>query len=251
MAYRVEELAAAAEIRVDTLRFYQARGILQAPTRVGRTALYDDSHLERLRRIRALQQQGFSLAQIRRIVGEATDRQPDPLLSALVEESIGERTLTRAELAAEAGIPDALVRAAEAAGLVEPLLVDGEERFSGADLAMARAALAILEAGFPLQALLEQAVAHARNVRALCDAAIELFDEHVRKGGPARGDAQAISAAFRALLPQVTRLVALHFERTLVNRALNRLEGKEEREDFEAALAVTEAARLEVKVAWR
>ena len=67
MEYRVEELAAAGGIRVDTLRFYQSRGLLPPPLRRGRTAIYDDTHLETLRRIRGLQRDGFSLAQIRRL----------------------------------------------------------------------------------------------------------------------------------------------------------------------------------------
>jgi hypothetical protein len=116
---------------------------------------------------------------------------------------------------------------------------------------MARAGLAILEAGFPLQSLLEQAVSHAHNVQQVCDAAIELFDQHVRKSGPAAGNPQAITAIFRELLPRVTRIVALHFQRTLVNRALNRLAGRGDDEVLAAALAAAESGRLEVDVSWR
>lgn len=250
MEFRVEELAAAAGVRVDTLRFYQGQGLLPAPDRRGRTAIYGDDHLSRLRRIRDLKQQGFKLAQIRRVL-EADAADPVPLLQALVEQGVGSRTLTRGELAAETGVPEVLIRAAVSAGLVEPLRVNGEERFGESDLELARAGLALLAAGFPLQSLLGQAVGHARHVDALCDAAIDLFDEHVRKSGPAAGDMQAIGDVFRDLLPQVTRLVALHFQRTLVTRALNRLRGKEEVEALEAALRATEAARLEVEVAWR
>jgi hypothetical protein len=45
--------------------------------------------------------------------------------------------------------------------------------------------------------------------------------------------------------------VALHFQHTLVNRALRRLKTKEEREAFQAAIAATEAQSLEVDVTWR
>jgi hypothetical protein len=94
-------------------------------------------------------------------------------------------------------------------------------------------------------------VTHARNVQELCDAAIDLFDDHVRKTGPAANDPTAITGVFRALLPQVTRLVALHFQRTLVSRALSRLEGKSQRDELEAALAATGSAQLDVEVTWR
>ena len=61
---RVEEIAARAGVRVDTIRFYQFRGLLPRPRREGRIALYVDGHLERLRNIRRLVDQGFTLAQI-------------------------------------------------------------------------------------------------------------------------------------------------------------------------------------------
>lgn len=54
MEYRVEALAAAAGIRVDTVRFYQSRGLLPKPGRRGRLAIYEADHLQRLRRIRTL-----------------------------------------------------------------------------------------------------------------------------------------------------------------------------------------------------
>ncbi len=248
MEYRVEELASSAGVGVDTVRFYQARGLLPKPDRRGRIAIYADTHLERLRRIRALHDQGFTLAQIRRVLDRDGEAAAEPLLAALMAESVGARSLSRAELAAEAGVPEALIRAAEAARLIEPIQLDGEERFSESDLEMGRAALAILGAGFPLHALLEIAVHHAAHVRAVADSAIDLFDEHVRKHGA--NPEPVITDAFRELMPQVTKLVALHFQRTLVGRALERLAaaGDSERGHLEQALADT-AQRLEVE--WR
>ena len=108
MDYRVEEIAAAAGIRVDTLRFYQGRGLIPPPRRVGRVAIYGETHLERLRRIRSLQRQGFTLAQIRQVFEPTAQRGADEaLLAALVKESVGERTLTRAELATKLKISEA------------------------------------------------------------------------------------------------------------------------------------------------
>jgi len=249
MEYRVEELAAAAGLPVDTIRFYQARGLLPSPQRVGRTAIYDEAHLERLRRVRALLADGVPLALIKRLLDQEPGAGPDPLVAALVQAQLGERTYTRAELAREAGIPEPLVQAAQSAGLVAPMRVGGEERYSDADLGMARAAFSILQAGLPLDELLSIAVDHARGVQAVAERAIDLFDRFVRRGGEAAGQSDAITAAFQALLPTVTRLVALHFQRTLVSRALARLEGRGDSEALGAALAAVESARLEV--AWR
>jgi len=249
MDYRVEEIAARAGLRVDTIRFYQFRGLLPRPRREGRAAFYDDAHLERLRRIRGFVDQGFTLAQIKRLLEREDESEDRPLLEALVEERVGERTFSRAELAAEAGIPEELIGAAEASGLVQPLQIEGQERFGAADRDMARAALRILDAGFPLNELLALAVQHARSVQEVAERAIDLFDDHVRKAAAERGDTGEVTEAFRDLLPQLSRLVALHFQRTLVSRALKRLEGRDEDDDLRAALAATESSNLEI--AWR
>jgi DNA-binding transcriptional MerR regulator len=249
MDYRVEEIAARAGVRVDTIRFYQFRGLLPRPRREGRIALYDDAHLERLRRIRELVDQGFTLAQIKRLLEQESEADDRPLLDALVEEQLGERTFSRSELAAEAGIPEALIGAAETSGLVHPLRIQGEERFSAADRDMARSALRILDAGFPLNELLALAVQHARSVQEISDRAIDLFDDHVRKKAAQREDADQVTEAFRELLPELTRLVALHFQRTVVSRALQRLAGRGEDHELRAALVATESSNLEI--AWR
>jgi DNA-binding transcriptional MerR regulator len=244
MEYRVEELAAVAGVAVDTIRFYQSQRLLAPPARRGRVVVYDDAHLDRLRRIRDLKRQRLTLEQIRRVLDRPEQQ---PLLTALVAESRGGQLFTRRELAAAAGVPEPLLFAAESAGLLEPVVLDGEPRFSEADLEMARSGLRILEAGFPMQELLGLAARHRDHVVAICEAAIDLFDAHVRRRGDP--EAESISGAFRALLPQVTILVARHFQRTLVTRALERLEHADEREALEAAVAATESARLEV--AWR
>ncbi len=260
MEYRVEELARAADSSVDTIRFYQGKGLLSPPLRRGRCAIYRDSHLDRLRTIRELSERGFSLALIKRAL-DGAEAPPNPaaekplepadaeLLSTLVVESLGPRGFLREELALEAGVPEEFVRAVQAAGLLSALRVDGEERWSAADLEMLRTGHAILNAGFPLDQFLELAGTHAGNTRAMVDQAIELFDRHLRKGPGAQAAPEATSEAFKLLLPQVTKLVALHFQRTLVARALARLAGNPEDPHFESALAALESARLEVS--WR
>jgi len=248
MDYRIEELAARSGLRVDTIRYYQGNGLLPPPRREGRIAVYDDGHLERLARIRALVRDGLSLALIRRVLSAEKRRARDrePLLSALVAEQVGGRTLSRAELAAEAGIPEALITAARAAGLVEPIRVGDEERYGESDLQMARAALALLAAGIPLNELTELAVRQARATQEIAERAIDLFDTHVRKGGAGDADPTPITAAFRDLLPQATRLVALFFQRTIVSRALARLDGSGDNTALREAIAATESKRLEV-----
>jgi DNA-binding transcriptional MerR regulator len=274
MEYRVAELARAAGIAVDTVRFYQARGLIPAPTRRGRFAIYREAHLDRLRRIRELLDSGFSLAQIRKLLddhadsvsgvdprGEGSENRAAPipasvpghsrdersLLHALADRSIGQGTLSRAELASETGVPEALIASSIQAGLITPVEIDGAERFPRSDLEMMRSALAILGMGLPLDRLLELGAQHAQHIDRLAEQAIDLFDEAIRK--PHGDNDEAVSRIFERLLPQATEVVALHFQRTIVARALARLRASGDAAAFEEALELTRAAYLEVQ--WR
>jgi DNA-binding transcriptional MerR regulator len=248
MQYRIERLAVAAGVLVDTVRFYQARGLLPAPRRVGRHAIYGERHLTSLRRIRQLQQQGLPLRVIGRLLSPQGGERA-ALRRALTRE-LGPRTLTRAELAAESGVAEDLIAAVESAGLVEPVQVGSRLRYGDVDVELARAALAILREGFPLQELLAIAIHHADHVHELSDRAIELFDRYVRRDRAGREPAPSeVTAAFKRLLPAVTALVAHHFQRTLVARALARLERRGDTTALRHARAATEGGRLEV--AWR
>jgi hypothetical protein len=56
-----------------------------------------------------------------------------------------------------------------------------------------------------------------------------------------------VSAAFKEILPLVTGLVAHHFQRVLVNRALKRLKKSGDRGPLEIALKVASETRLGVR----
>ncbi len=266
MDLRVAELADAAGVAVDTVRFYQARGLISAPLRRGRFAIYTGEHLERLRRIRALLESGFSLAQIRRILepektpvarnrlegrrerrAGAAAAESTSLLASLAARSVGDGTLSQQELASETGVPEALVGAAVRSGLLTPIEVHGELRFPRSDLDMLAAGLEILGEGLPLEKLLELAAEHSTSIAALAERAIDLFDDHIRK--PRGEDDAAVRRAFERLLPQVTQIVALHFQRTVVARALARLREKGDAGALEETLARARSGRLEVQ--WR
>jgi len=83
MEMRVEQLSARADVSVDTIRYYQSKGLLEPPRRAGRIAWYGDGHLVRLERIRALQQRGFTLATIARLVTGELDAADEALLGQL------------------------------------------------------------------------------------------------------------------------------------------------------------------------
>src|SRR5215471_12627130 len=63
----IEELASEAGTATTTVRMYQSKGLLPPPERRGRIGFYGQGHLARLRLIAQLQEQGFSLASIKRL----------------------------------------------------------------------------------------------------------------------------------------------------------------------------------------
>ncbi|MBE9375526.1 MerR family transcriptional regulator [Saccharopolyspora sp. HNM0983] len=66
--YRIDELARAAGTTARNVRVYQDRELLPAPRRSGRTALYSDAHLVRLRLIRNMLERGYAFAQIKEML---------------------------------------------------------------------------------------------------------------------------------------------------------------------------------------
>src|ERR1700716_11172 len=120
MEYRIEQLARSAGVAVDTIRFYQGKGLLAAPRREGRVTWYAETHLERLRRIKELQQQGFTLTVIQRFLTGELDPS-DEALAAAVPRPTPPQTLTLSELAERSGVAEPLLMSLVQAGLLVPV----------------------------------------------------------------------------------------------------------------------------------
>ena len=232
MRYRVEQLAAACDVSVDTIRYYQTRGLVPAPMREGRVAWYDERHLERIGEVRELRRRGLTLAAIERVLGDGLDP-ADADLAVAVAAARGEvredELLTLEGFASRSGVPSSLIQAVEREGIELGRTVDGEVRYTAADIDMVRGALRLLEYGLPLGELLSLARDTNAAMVALATRAVELFDEHVRKpirdtAGSDDAAAAQLVEAFDTLLPAVTNLVANHFRRVLLAAAEERLE---------------------------
>ncbi len=70
---KIGDLAKAGGVSVETIRFYQRRGLLSEPLRGAGARRYIDADLERLRSIRAAQTAGFTLEEIATLLGLAHD----------------------------------------------------------------------------------------------------------------------------------------------------------------------------------
>jgi DNA-binding transcriptional MerR regulator len=62
--YRIDELARLAGSTTRNIRVYRDRGLLHPPLRVGRIALYNDTHLTRLRLVTSLLDRGYNIAHV-------------------------------------------------------------------------------------------------------------------------------------------------------------------------------------------
>ncbi|MCP3936505.1 MAG: isochorismate synthase [Actinomycetia bacterium] len=211
MSYRVDELAAAVELSVDTVRYYQKLGLLSPPRRDGRVALYDESHVDRLDEIRRLSDSGFTLQQIKQL----TSGSGDPRLEALATET--DERLTLDDMVERTGLDMDLVRLAVDAGLVTPL-PGSPPRFGPEAESMLRAAAAIIGSGLPVDELAALALRHADHVEEIVDSAIDIFRRHLPTDDPGE-QAEAVMN----LVPAVSELVSQHFRRTLLDRASARV----------------------------
>ena len=73
----VSKLAAAGGVGVETIRFYQRRGLLETPRRDDGIRRYGSDDVRRLRFIRQAQAAGFTLDQIDELIAlDATDDRP-------------------------------------------------------------------------------------------------------------------------------------------------------------------------------
>ena len=68
--FPIGTLSAATGVNIETIRYYEKIGLIPAPPRtVGRQRVYDSAHLKRLTFIRRSRELGFSLDEIRALLG--------------------------------------------------------------------------------------------------------------------------------------------------------------------------------------
>lgn len=127
--YTIDELAARTGVPSRTIRFYQAKGVLAAPRKRGRVAMYNAAHAEQLKVVGELQDKGLHLRAIRDIICRE-DLDSDAIRSWLgVGERLGSLSkdfpvlLTADELKKQLGDPPA--------GLVSRLVNRGALQVQG------------------------------------------------------------------------------------------------------------------------
>ena len=95
---RIGELASRGGVRVSALRFYDTIGLLPADRRVGRRRYYHPRALRRLAMIRAAQEAGLPLAEIRVLLDQRRDQPVREQWQALAEQRLPQLDQTIARL---------------------------------------------------------------------------------------------------------------------------------------------------------
>ena len=98
--YLIGQLARQAGVRVDTVRYYERRGLMDSPARTSAGyRLYGPDAVRRLRFIKKAQALGFSLGEIRRILSlRGSGRETCRCVIAIAENMLAETEQKLAEL---------------------------------------------------------------------------------------------------------------------------------------------------------
>jgi DNA-binding transcriptional MerR regulator len=154
---RIDELAQRGGVPSRTIRYYTQQGLLPPPYLRGRVGWYDDSHLERLRLIKELQEKRFlPLSVIRSVLKRfeqgadlETMLAPLDMVFAPRWDNAVRTELTREDLARQADVDPGVVDAAEEMGFLFPVRRGRELCYTQDDVHMLEVACDWLELGLP------------------------------------------------------------------------------------------------------
>ena len=194
---------------VRNIRAHQSRGLLEPPRVIGRTGFYEEQHVERIALIRELQEEGFNLEAIRRIVENAGDS-PGDLLSftrtvrAPYEDEQPE-ILTLEEIARPWGdeaLDPGLMDRVEELGLMRPL---GGGRYEVLSPRLLAAGIELASLGIPASASLDALEMLKARSMAVAEVFISIFNEQIwepfdRAGRP-REDWPRVQEALARMRP--------------------------------------------------
>lgn len=153
---------------------------------------------------------------------------------------------TLAGLADHVGVPEAVVDVLHREGLLAATPSPDGPLFTGGDAAALSAGVALLDAGVPLDELLDLARRWDEQARTLAGEAVELFLRFVRDPihGSAASEKEAderLRMAFREIFPAAGHIVAHHFRGLLLQGAAARIRSDGDAEELAALAAVASA----------
>jgi len=220
----IEQLAAQSGMSVRNIRAHQARGLLAPPEVRARVGYYGPEHLEQLRLIRDLQEDGFNLGGIKRLLDDTRGtaerlQRFGEALSAVASAERGE-TLTLEELGRRFRVsaqeaPEVLAEA-ERLGVLVPI---GGDRFQAPSPSLLAIAEEAVSRGISLRSALSIVEDIDRHCESVSRSFVELFLHEIWKPF-AQADMPAerwpeIEHAVERLGPVASEAVMAIFQRRL------------------------------------
>ncbi|HUR51341.1 MAG TPA: MerR family transcriptional regulator [Mycobacteriales bacterium] len=226
--YRIDDLAREAGTTVRNVRVYQDRGLLPPPRREGRTGVYSEVHLGRLRLIGQLLERGYTFAHIAEffsgwqsgknltevlgleevLTTQWTDEMSDYATAEQLVELFGEEQLSE----------DNLTRAVE-----QELVVPDGDRYRVPSPRLLHAGAELVRVGIPLAVVLDLSSSLARDMDASAGRLIGAVLDHVVLKHPALSegsdeDVAELTELIRHLKPLAQLAVDAHLARAMERR---------------------------------
>jgi DNA-binding transcriptional MerR regulator len=182
----IEQLAAQSGMSVRNIRAHQARGLLAPPEVRARVGYYGPEHIEQLRLIRDLQEDGFNLGGIKRLLDDTQGtaerlRHFGEALAAAAAPEPGE-VLTLEELGrrfkvSTLQVPEVLAEA-ERLGVLVPI---GDDRFQAPSPSLLAIAEEVVGRGISLRSALSVLEDVDRHCESVSRTLVELFVDEIWK----------------------------------------------------------------------
>jgi DNA-binding transcriptional MerR regulator len=218
--YRIDDLARAAGTTVRNVRVYQDRGLLPPPRREGRTGVYGEPHLARLRLIGQLLDRGYTFAHIGEFL-EAWQRGRnltdllglEEVLTTPWSDEVDDYVTAEqlVELFGEVSEQDLQTV------LEQELLVPDGDRFRVPSPRLLHAGSELVKAGIPLPVVLELSASLARDMEASAKRLVGAVADHAVLPRTASYDASLaeVGALINRLKPLAQLAVDAHLARAM------------------------------------
>jgi len=229
----IDELAQLVGLPSSTIRLYRTKGLLPPPRRRGRAAYFGPGHVARIDLIGRLQERGFSLASIAELVQQWEQGRSLEEVLGLEQHVPGAADLppalrlSPAELSGrfpDVDLTPAVISQVVAIGLVE-LDDDGMVVITSPEYL--DVGVALVELGFPLSEVLEEAATLQGEMTAVADRFAAMFERHVWRpfveAGLPHRDLPRVTQVLQQLGPladQVVHIALREALRAVANRFL-------------------------------
>jgi DNA-binding transcriptional MerR regulator len=230
--YRIDDLARAAGTTVRNVRVYQDRGLLPPPRREGRTGIYGEPHLARLRLIGQLLERGYTFAHIAEFL-EAWQRGRnltdllglEQVLTTPWSDEVDDYVTAEGLVELFGDVSDADLETV----LAQELLIPEGDRFRVPSPRLLHAGSELVKAGLPLSVVLELSASLASDMEASARRLVGAVTDHA-----VLPRATASDASMSELADLITRLKPL--AQLAVDAHLARAMERQVRETVEAHL---------------